>query len=346
MKMFEQLFSMSDNDSWRSLVAKYQRSDVRRSIWQVINSFGPYVLLWYLMYRSLDVSYWLTLVLALPAAGFLVRIFIISHDCGHGSFFASRYANDVVGTVSGFLAFIPYYEWRHNHAIHHATGSDLDNRGTGDVWLLTVDEYLALSRWSRFVYRFYRNPLVMFGIGPLFMFLISHRFTSKNSGQREKKSVYWTNAALAGVVGLFSITIGIIPFVKIMLPIIWIAGMSGVWLFYVQHQFEDSYWVRHSEWQFQFAALKGSSFYKLPKILQWFSGNIGFHHIHHLSPRIPNYFLNKCHRESPLFQSVKPLTLLKSFRSLAVRLWDEQHQRYVSFRYLKQVQRPLGTSPR
>jgi omega-6 fatty acid desaturase (delta-12 desaturase) len=293
--MFEQLFSMPEKDSWRTLVAKYQRSDLPRSIWQIINSFLPYILLWYAMYRSLEVSYWITLALALSTAGFLVRIFIISHDCGHGSFFKSRPANDIIGTISGFLAFVPYCEWRHNHALHHATGSDLDNRGIGDVWMLTVDEYLALSRWNRFVYRFYRNPIVLFGIGPLFMFLISNRFTSKISGHREELSVYWTNAALAVVAALFSFTMGIIPFIVVMVPVLWIAGISGVWLFYVQHQFEDSYWARHREWEFHIAALKGSSFYKLPKVLQWFSGNIGFHHIHHLSPRIPNYFLSKCH---------------------------------------------------
>ena len=331
--------SDSDLETWRTMIAEYQRSSLWRSIWQIINSFVPYLLLLYAMYRSLEVSYWLTLILAVPAAGFQVRTFIIFHDCGHGSFFRSQKANDIVGMVSGFFTLTPYFEWRHNHAIHHATGSDLDNRGVGDVWMLTVKEYLGRSRWGRFVYRFYRNPLVMFVIGPLFMFLVSHRFASSKSGPREKRSVLWTNIALALIISAIGYSIGFVPFVLIFLPTIWIAGASGLWLFYVQHQYRGVYWARHAEWSFFASALNGSSFYKLPKILQWFSGNIGFHHIHHLSPRVPNYSLSKCQKEIPLFWSVQPLTLLSSLHSLALRLWDEEKQVMVGFSKVRQVRR-------
>jgi omega-6 fatty acid desaturase (delta-12 desaturase) len=320
------------------MIAKYQHSDLKRSIAQIVDTFGPYFLLLTAMYFSLEYSYWITLALAIPAAGFQVRTFIIFHDCTHGSFFKSQKANDIVGILSGLLTLTPYYEWRHNHSIHHATGSDLDNRGTGDVWMLTVKEYLALTPWNRIKYRVYRNPFAMFIVGPLFMFFIAHRFTSEHSGPREKRSVHWTTAVLALITIGMSYAIGFVPFVKVMLPTIWIAGISGLWLFYVQHQFEGTYWVHHNEWNFFESALKGSSFYKLPKVLQFFSGNIGFHHIHHLSPKIPNYWLDNAQKEVPLFQSVKPITLFSSFRFLVLRLWDEEQQKLVGFPSLKNMQ--------
>ena len=338
MHMFAQP-SDSNQESWRDMIAKYQHSDLRRSVWQIINSYGPYFILLYIMYRSLDVSYLITIGLSVFAAGFQVRTFIIFHDCGHGSFFKSQRANDIVGIVSGLFTFTPYYEWRHNHALHHATGSDLDRRGIGDVWMLTVKEYNERTPWRRFVYRFYRNPFVMFGVGPLFMFFISHRFTSVSSGPREKKNVYWTNITLAVLVAAVGFTLGFTRFILIFLPTIWIAGIFGLWLFYVQHQYEGVYWARHEDWNFYDSALKGSSFYKLPRVLQWFSGNIGFHHIHHLSPRIPNYSLSECQKEEPIFRSVKPVTLLSSMRSLALRLWDEEQRELVGFDSLKAVQR-------
>lgn len=338
MQMLEQLVTESNHEPWRKLISKYQHADVWRSVWQVVDSFVPYVVLLYLMCLSLNVSYWLTLLLAIPAAGCQVRTFIIFHDCGHGSFFKSQRVNDIVGIVSGLFSFTPYYEWRHNHAIHHATGSDLDNRGIGDVWMLTVKEYISRTRFSRFVYRFYRNPIVMFGIGPLFMFFVSHRFTSVSSGPREKKNVYWTNIALALIVAALCYTVGVVSFVLVFLPTIWIAGSFGVWLFYVQHQYDGVYWARHTEWNFFDSALKGSSYYKLPAVLRWFSGNIGFHHIHHLSPRIPNYTLRKCQKEVPLFWPVKPVTLLSSFRCLMLRLWDEDARTLVGFGALKRLQ--------
>ena len=333
--MPEQDIQWKDKTVWQAWVAKYQRSDVTRSVWQIANSLGPYLLLWYGMYRSLEYSYWLTLALSIPAAGFLVRIFIILHDCGHGSFFRSRRVNDVVGWIAGVLTFTPYREWRHRHAIHHASGSNLDKRGVGDVWMLTVNEYLQGSRAWRFKYRVFRNPAVLLGVGPLLMFLILHRLASSTSGPREKRSVYSTNLALAVLVAVMSFIVGVWSFVLVMLPTIWVASIAGVWLFYVQHQFEGTYWARGKSWDFYLAAMKGSSFYRLPGILRWFSGNIGYHHIHHLSPRIPNYFLRRCHLETPAFHQVKPVSFVSSLRSLALRLWDEERQRLVGFADVK-----------
>ncbi len=330
--------SVSDKLAWRQAVAKYQQSDTRRSYWQVVNTLLPYFVLWYLMYRSLAVSYWLTLLLAIPAAGFMVRTFIIFHDCGHGSFFNSRKANDVLGFITGVLTFTPYYHWRHDHAIHHATAGDLDRRGVGDVMVLTVDEYLELPSWKRLGYRFLRNPFVMFAVGPLFVFLIVHRFAHRTAGKRERYSVIWTNLILLGILVFMGLTIGIKAFVLVHLPILVLGTSFGVWLFYVQHQFEGVYWERHENWSFSAAGLQGSSFYQLPKLLQWFTGNIGFHHIHHLSPRIPNYFLERCHNENPVFDQVKPLTFLSSLKSLTFRLWDEKNRKLVGYSHLKIAQ--------
>ncbi|UCH10030.1 MAG: fatty acid desaturase [Fidelibacterota bacterium] len=323
-----------DATAWREIVARYQQPEPWRSWEQVMNSILPYILLWYLMYHSLEISYMLTLVLALPAAGFLVRIFIIFHDCCHGSFFASRRANAVLGFVTGVLTFTPYHFWRHEHAVHHATAGNLDRRGRGDVWTMTAKEYQGASRWERIKYRVYRNPLVMFTLGALYTFLISNRYVGRSArqvGRRERRSVMWTNLAIGGIIVVMSVTIGLKEYVLIQLPIILFGGAAGVWLFYVQHQFEGVYWERAENWDYASVGLKGSSFYKLPKVLQWFTGNIGFHHIHHLSPKIPNYRLEQCHRENALFQSVKPLTLTGSLKSLRLRLWDEEHQKLVGF---------------
>jgi omega-6 fatty acid desaturase (delta-12 desaturase) len=233
------------------------------------------------------------------------------------------------------LTFTPYHRWRYDHAVHHATAANLDKRGMGDVWTLTVEEYLAASPWQRFAYRVFRNPLVMFTVGPFVAFVISQRFVQGATGKRERYSVYWTNLALLGMAVALSLALGLRAYLLIQLPIMILAGSAGVWLFYVQHQFEDTYWERQAEWDFTSAALEGSSFYKLPRVLQWFSGNIGFHHVHHLSPRTPNYYLEKCHRENPLFQDVEPLTLRASLKSPTLHLWDEEHGRLVGFGYLK-----------
>ena len=321
--------------SWKSIVARYQEPAVWRGIWQIVNTLVPYAALWYLMYLSLSVSYWLTVPLGLIAAGFLVRVFIIFHDCGHGSFFKSRVANDIVGIVAGVICFTPYYRWRWEHAVHHSSSGDLDRRGTGDVWTLTVQEYLEASRWKRIAYRLARNPFILFVIAPVALFLVIERLPGrKGGGLRERLSVHVTNLLILLVAFGMSRFMGWKAYLILQAILISVAGSAGVWLFYVQHQFEDVYWERREGWDYVKAALQGSSFYKLPRILQFFSGNIGFHHIHHLSPRIPNYHLEKCHRSEPLFQSVKAVTLLSSLKSFSFRLWDEQRRKMVGYRAL------------
>ncbi|HKQ40052.1 MAG TPA: fatty acid desaturase [Verrucomicrobiae bacterium] len=325
--------------SWKAIVARYQKPSISRGVWQVLNTLVPYGGLWVLMYFTVHISWWLTVPLAILAAGFLVRVFIIFHDCGHGSFFRSQRANHILGTITGFLTFTPYFHWRWEHSVHHATSGDLDRRGTGDIWTLTVQEYLESSRWKRFAYRLARNPVVLFVIAPLFLFLIRERFVTDGAGKKERRSVYLTNFALAAMVVALSMAFGWEAYLVIQLIVVGVATSAGVWLFYVQHQFEGVYWERSDQWDYTTAALKGSSFYKLPKILQWFSGNIGFHHIHHLSPRIPNYHLEKCHEAEPLFQTVKPVTLWSSFKSFTFRLWDENERKLVSFRHLRMLRR-------
>jgi omega-6 fatty acid desaturase (delta-12 desaturase) len=297
----------------------------------LVNTLVPYVTLWWLMYVSLSVSYWLTLPLAVLAGGFMVRLFIIHHDCGHGSFFKSRLANEIVGCLTGVITFTPYHQWRWEHAIHHSSSGDLDRRGTGDIWTLTVEEYLAASRWKRFSYRMARNPIVLFVIAPLFLFLVLQRLTNPRAGFRESISVYGTNLALLAVATALSQVFGFKAYVLIQLTVLMVAGSAGVWLFYVQHQFEGVYWERNENWDYATAALQGSSFYKLPKVLQWFSGNIGFHHIHHLSPKIPNYKLEDCHNDNPQFMEVEPLTLRTSLKSIRVRLWDEDRHKMIGY---------------
>ncbi|MBP9903713.1 MAG: fatty acid desaturase [Verrucomicrobiota bacterium] len=329
----------SDTADWKKIVVRYQTPSTGRAIWQVVNTLVPYGALWYLMYRSLAISYWLVLPLAILAGAFLVRAFIIFHDCGHGSFFKSQRANHIWGAITGVLTFTPYYHWRWEHAIHHSSSGDLDRRGTGDVWTLTVQEYLESSRWKRFSYRMVRNPFILFVIAPLFLFVIWQRIPNPKANLRERLSVYWTNLALLLIAGGLIWAFGWKAYLLIQLVVLMVAGTTGVWLFYVQHQFEGVYWERGENWDYATAALKGSSFYKLPRLLQWFSGNIGFHHIHHLSSRIPNYYLEKCHKAEPLFQTVKPITLFASFKSFTFRLWDEQRRKLVGFGHLRAIRK-------
>ena len=325
--------------SWKQAVTRHQEPILRKSIWQVINTVIPYLSLCGLMIWTLHISYWLTLAVAVVAAGFMVRIFIIFHDCGHGSFFKSQHANDFVGFVTGVLTFTPYHQWRHKHALHHATSGDLDRRGTGDIWTLTIQEYVAAPRWQRLAYRVFRNPVVLFILAPPYLLLIHQRFPSPAVGRRERRGVHWTNASLLAIAVLMSLTIGVKAYLLIQLPVIMITGTVGLWLFYVQHQFEGVYWERRKEWGFAEAALQGSSFYKLPRFLQWFTGSIGFHHIHHLSPGIPNYNLEKCHGENPMFQRVRPVTLWSSMKSITFRLWDEQRKKLVGYGRLRAIRR-------
>jgi acyl-lipid omega-6 desaturase (Delta-12 desaturase) len=321
-----------DDRSWLKVIANYKYPEISHSTWQLINTFIPYVILWVAMCLSFSVSYWLVLLLTIPAAGFLIRLFIIFHDCGHGSFLPSKRANDLIGVFLGILTFTPYFRWHHAHMIHHRTSGNLDKRGTGDVWTLTVEEYRESSKNRRRAYRIYRHPLVMFGIGAALMFFISNRFTRKHFEQKERMSVYVTNLGLLVFATGMSLLIGFKAFLMIQLPVMYFAATAGVYLFYIQHQFPDVKWVRDKEWDYKTVALEGSSFLKLPKILQFFSGNIGFHHIHHLSSKIPNYKLEKCHRENELFRDIKPVSFIESFRCLKLRLWNEEKQRLVSFR--------------
>ena len=332
--------------AWKEIVVRYQKPSVRRGVWQILNTLVPYVALWYVMYLTLGVSWWITVPLAILAGAFLVRVFIIFHDCGHGSFFRSRKANDIWGFITGVLTFAPHYHWRWEHAGHHATSGDLDRRGLGDIWTLTVQEYLESSRWKRLAYRLARNPVVLFVIAPLFLFLIKHRFPKAKAGKRERHSVYWTNLAVLGIAAGLIWLFGIKAYLLIQLTVMAVAGSAGLWLFYVQHQFDGVYWERGDEWDYTAAALQGSSFYKLPRILQWFSGNIGYHHIHHLSSRIPNYNLERCHEAHLLFQRVKPVTLFSSLKSFTFRLWDEQRRKLVGYRHLRAVRSQQGQAVR
>jgi acyl-lipid omega-6 desaturase (Delta-12 desaturase) len=317
--------------SWRQYVRPFEIPSHKRSLGQLANSILPYLAILVAMYFSLRISYWLTLALAFPAAGFMTRIFIIFHDCGHGSFFRSARANRIVGFITGVMVFTASESWHRRHASHHASSGDLDRRGVGDVWTLTVQEYKALPRWRRLMYRLYRHPVVLLGIGPSYTFFIEHRLWDRHEPASGRWSTMRTNLALAAIALVCCLTIGWKAYLMIQVPVMVLAGTFGVWLFYVQHQFDGAHWERHEEWTWTRQALEGSSFYKLPPVLQWFSGNIGFHHVHHLSSRIPNYYLPRCHRSVELFRAVKPLTLRAALRSLNFRLWDEEQHKLVGF---------------
>jgi len=322
---------------WNKLLEPYMTSSYGKAFFQLFSTLALYALGWYLMYRSLAVSYWLTLLIAIPTTGFLVRLFIFQHDCGHGSFFPSRKANDAAGFFLGVLMLTPYKYWRRTHAIHHGGSGDLDRRSFGDIETLTVEEYLALSPIKRLGYRVYRNLFVLLAIGPAFQFLIKHRFPYDipKSWKREWSSVMWTNLV---AVGLFLVAwklIGVKAFLMVQLPLTLMAGAAGMWLFYIQHQFEDTYWERHEEWSFHKAGIEGSSFYDLGPILHWFTGNIGYHHIHHLASRVPNYKLRKCFKDLPELHQVTVLSIPKSLHCATLKLWDEEIKTLVGFRHLK-----------
>ena len=318
---------------WFKEMAPFARPHMGKALWQLVNTFGAYLALWALMVYTVHTGYpyILTLGLAIIAGGFLVRIFIFFHDACHSSFFASKKANRILGHVAGILTFTPFLDWQSSHLKHHGSAGDLDNRGHGDVWTMTTDEYLDASRTKRLAYRLFRNPLILLGLGPAYLFLISQRFPHKGAGAKERRNVLYTNAALLVIVGIAGLTIGLGTYLKIQLPVLIIAATMGVWLFYVQHQFQGVYWARHENRDQVKVALQGSSYYKLPRILQWFSGNIGLHHIHHMYPRIPNYNLQSCYDTIQPLQKVPPLTMRKSLTSLRMRLWDEKNQRLISF---------------
>jgi acyl-lipid omega-6 desaturase (Delta-12 desaturase) len=318
-------------------VAPFAKSDKKKSIIQIINTIPPLLIFWFLAYQSLSVSFWLMLPFAIIAAGFVIRTFIIFHDCTHGSFFKDRKANDIVGTITGVLTLFAYSKWKREHAIHHASSSNLDKRGVGDIWVMTVEEYVEASKWTRFTYRLYRNPLVMFGIGPLFLVLISSRFNRKDARQKERNNTYLTNAVLVVLYTLMILLIGWQAFVIVQGTIMFVAGALGIWLFYIQHTFEDSYFEEESEWDYVKAAVDGSSYYKLPKVLQWATGNIGFHHVHHLSPRVPNYNLEVAHESVPPLHNATTITIKTSLESLKYKLYDPKKKGFVTFGEVKSM---------
>ena len=329
--MIEQSIVEDSKPDWIRIILKYRDPNPAKSWWQIINSVGSYLLLWILMIVTLSISYWITLALSVFAAGFMVRIFIIFHDCGHGSFFKSGRLNKITGIITGIIVFTPYHKWHHDHKIHHQTVGNLDKRGTGDVKTLTLEEYLKLTKWQRFSYRFYRNPFFLFGLAPILLFTISNRLTKKYMSGKEKLYIHISNLALFVSIFLVILLIGWKTFLMIQLPVLYIASAHGIWLFYVQHQFRHVKWVTKDNWDYKAIAMEGSSMFKLPALLNWFTGNIGYHHIHHLSPLIPNYNLKKCHDENPVFQDIKPITFFTAFESLLLRLWDEKRQMLIGF---------------
>jgi omega-6 fatty acid desaturase (delta-12 desaturase) len=320
--------------AWHATLSAYRNSSVGKASWQVLNTVLPYGALWLLMVQTLrhGYPYALTLALAVVAAAFLVRIFILFHDCVHGSLFPAKAANTFFGNLLGVLVFTPFEDWRFSHLRHHATYANLDARGFGDIWTLTRMEYENSSATKRLFYRFYRNPLVLFGLGALFSFGLRYRLPTRKTARKERLNVLLTNALLACVVLVAVWGIGWRTYLLIQLPVLWLAGAAGVWLFYVQHQFEGVYWARKQEWNGLRAAMEGSSYYRLPPVLRWFSSNIGYHHVHHLGPRIPNYRLKACYDSIPALHVKAPLTLRRSVAAVRLKLWDEARQELVGFR--------------
>jgi omega-6 fatty acid desaturase (delta-12 desaturase) len=324
---------------WVAPLAPYARTDVKRSLGCLLTSVVPYLALWPAMYYLLDVSYALVLVVAIPASGFLVRTFIVFHDCGHGSFMASKRANRWVGIATGLLVYTPYLAWKHEHAGHHASSGDIDRRGVGDVDTWTVAEYQSKPLFSRLGYRLIRSPFVMFTVGPLWALVLEPRKVPFRARRRVLLSHLYTNFAVVAMVAALCWALGWQAFLEIQLPLVVLAGGAGIWLFYVQHQFEDAYWARSADWSYVDAALKGSSYLRLPKVLQFFSGNIGLHHVHHLNPRIPNYNLQRAHDANPFLHQAPTISLWQGLQSMNLKLIDEHSGRLVSFAHARKSRR-------
>ena len=319
--------------NWRAMVAPYAKPETRRAIIQLLTTGLPFIAIMLFMLVMLHHGFLAAVILFPAGAVFLVRLFMLQHDCGHGSFFAASWANDMLGWVLGVLTLTPYTSWRRDHATHHASMGNLDRRGVGDVTTLTISEYLALPKWRRRAYRLYRHPLVMFGIGPIWLFFLRNRIPMGNPRRQWRNwlSVLGTNAVLAVMFVIFLLTLGPVSLLLGWLPVMLLAATIGVWLFYIQHQFEDVYWEPRVSWDFRAAAVTGSSFYDLPQPLRWLTANIGFHHIHHLSSKIPNYRLRKCHVDNPALQTAPRLTLLGSLKCARLALWDTEHRKLVPF---------------
>jgi len=317
--------------AWQPALAPYARPRLGRSLVDLATSIVPLLGLAVLMYLALEISYLITLALAFPAAGFMLRTFIVFHDCAHGSFLPSKRANARVGAALGLVLYQPFMCWRHSHAVHHATAGDLDRRGVGDVQTLTVAEYRAAPWKRRLGYRLFRNPFVMFGLGPIFAMVLTPRLFSRSQRPRVRRSVIGTNLALVTTIGLLCWLVGWREFLLVQMPLFVIAGGVGVWLFYVQHQFEDTYWQSKGGWSYADAGLRGSSYLKLPKLLQFFTGNIGLHHVHHLNARVPNYNLQRAHDDNPIFHGVPELSVWDGLRAVRLKLWDEDRARLVTF---------------
>lgn len=325
----------------RKFIAPFEKADVKSSVRQLVNTIPPFILAWFLAYQALDVSIWLTIALSVVAAAFVIRTFIIFHDCTHGSFFKNKKANAIVGTITGIMTLFAYEKWKREHSIHHASSGNLDKRGVGDIWVMTIEEYVEASKWERFKYRMYRNPLVMFGFGPLFLVLISSRFNRKDARKKERNNTYLINISLVVIYSLLIWAIGWQAFLIVQGTTMFVAGAFGIWLFYVQHTFEDSYFEDENEWDYVKAAVEGSSYYQLPKVLQWVTGNIGFHHVHHLSPRVPNYNLEKAHESTPPLQQATTINIKSSLKSLRYKLYDAPNKTFVTFGDIKHL---LGNS--
>jgi omega-6 fatty acid desaturase (delta-12 desaturase) len=329
---------------WNALLAPYRSPVTWRSLWQLTSTVVLFVTCWLLMHWSLGIGYWLTLLLAFPTAMMVVRLFMLQHDCGHGSFFSSRRANSIVGSILGVVTLVPYTYWRKTHAIHHATSGDLDGRDFGDIDTLTVREYLSRPRGKRLMYRIYRHWLVLLVVGPVWQFVIKHRLPLDipRTWKREWASVHWTNVGLVAVVTLMCWLVGWRTFLLVQLPVTLIAGAIGVYLFYVQHQYEDTYWRYREAWNYYASGLEGASHLVMPKLLQWWTANIGLHHIHHVASRIPNYRLQQCFDDNPVLQRVTTLTLPRSVRTLWLTLWDEDDRKLVGFRELRRIRERIA----
>lgn len=319
----------------RKAVKPFEQHQMKTSIFQLFNTLVPFILLWFLAYKALAISPFLTVAIAIIASGFVIRIFIIFHDCTHYSFFRNNKLNRGVGTILGIVTLFPFSKWQREHSIHHATSSNLDKRGTGDVWVMTVNEYVEATPWMRLVYRVYRHPIVLFGFGPFYLYLVANRMNRKDARLKERLNTYLTNASIVIIYAGLIFLVGIKAFLLIQLPILFIAGSLGIWLFYVQHQFEDSYFEEENKWSFVKAAVDGSSYYKLPAVLQWVTGNIGYHHVHHLSPNVPNYRLAEAHENTPPLHQATTITLRTSLKSIKFRLFDEKKKDFVTFKDVK-----------